>query len=123
MRYSFILLLGVLLLSCDGQSRDRRAARGEDYVSDPSHLYFKNIRSKDYVAIPLEEGVDAYRHDELSPTEHLLIVDRWLEDRAELRQDEQVLPPARARVLRDSLRRQARSPALEVVEDYLRLVE
>ncbi len=123
MRYLPLFVVSVLLFACDGASRDRRAARGEDYVSDPSHLYFKNIRSKDYVAVTLEEGVEAYRHDELIAAEDLLIVDYWLEDRAELRRDGELLSLAQARGWRDSLRRQDRSAALQVVEDYLRLLE
>ncbi|MBB4080049.1 hypothetical protein GGR28_002679 [Lewinella aquimaris] len=122
MRSLSLVFLCFFLSACDGNTRDRRAARGEDYVSDPDHLFFLNTRSRDYRAVGLEEGVDAYRHDELTESDHLLIIDRWIEDRAQLVARDAVLSVSQVLTLRDSLRRQDRSAALEVVEDYLRLV-
>lgn len=118
-----VALLGLVfvLSDCDGDSRNRHAARGEDYVSDPDHLFFKNTRSRDYRSETISEGVDAYYHDDLQPPRTYVIIDYWLEDRAELLVEEQKMSGAGARVLRDSLRRLDRSAALEVVEDYLRL--
>ncbi|MCP9237807.1 hypothetical protein [Lewinella sp. JB7] len=108
--------------ACDGSTRDRRAARGQDFVSDPDHLYFLNIRSRDYHSETVAEGTDVYRHDELTSGDGPVIVDRWLEDRAELVWKGLPIPLPQIRELRDSLRRGDRSAALEVVEDYLRLV-
>jgi len=121
LRLSVLLCLTLLLFDCDGDSRNRHAARGDDYVSDPDHLFFKNTRSRDYRSETLAEGVDAYHHDELQMTPTYIIIDYWLEDRAELRVGGQKITVAGSRVLRDSLRRLDRSAALEVVEDYLRL--
>ena len=121
LRLSVLLCVAFLMLDCDGDSRNRHAARGEDYVSDPDHLFFKNTRSRDYRSETLRKGVDAYYHDDLRPPRTYVIIDYWLEDRAELRVEGQVVTGARARVLRDSLQRLDRSAALEVVEDYLRL--
>ncbi len=123
MRYLSVPFLCFLFLACEGNTGDRRAARGEDFVSDPSHLYFLNIRSKDYRSVTLEQGVDAFYHDELPDPEPLVIIDRWLEDRAELQRAEMVLSLDQVQALRDSLRLADRSAELEVVEDYLRMIE
>jgi hypothetical protein len=122
MRY-LVIICFLLLTTCDGQTRERRQARGDDFVSDPDHLYFKNVRSRDYRAVTLAEGVDAYYHDELADPEQLVIVDRWLEDRAELLYDNSVVTPTAARELTEALRREQpdNEAAREVIADYLRL--
>lgn len=117
----FCLLSLFLLAGCDGETRNRRAARGTDFVSDPDHLFFLNTRARDYRSLTLEEGVDMYYHDGIEGSE-IVIVDRWIDDRALLKVDGKEVGLKRARTMRDSLRRLDRSAALEVVEDYLRLV-
>ena len=121
LRFSLCFCLCLLLGSCEGDTRNRRAARGDDFVSDPDHLFFKNTRSRDYRSETLAEGVEAYYHDELTESASYVIVDYWLEDRAELRKGGEVISLAGTRVLKDSLQRQDRSAALEVIEDYLRM--
>lgn len=116
----FSLVL-VLATACEGDSRNRRASRGVDFVSDPDHLYFKNIRAGDYRSEEVREGVDAYYHDGQTETPPLVIYDYWLEDRAELQQGDHVFTDAEAREYLARLRRQDRSAATEVVEDYLRM--
>ena len=111
-----------LLLACEGQGRERRAARGDTFVSDPDHLFFQNIRSRDYREITLEEGINAYYHDEQEADPELVIVDYWLEDRALLLADERTLSVGQALQIRDSLRTTNAKASLEVLEDYLRLV-
>ena len=119
--FSLCVLCLLLLGSCDGETRNRRAARGADFVSDPDHLFFLNTRARDYRSHRLEEGIDAYYHDGIDGAE-LVIIDRWIDDRALLQVNGTAVDLARARTMRDSLRRLDRSAALEVVEDYLRLV-
>ena len=85
----FLPLLPILLflVACDGRARERRAARGPGYVSDPAHLFFRNTRARDYRSREPEAGVTIYEHDELVGSRAGLqpyIIDRWLEDRAEL---------------------------------------
>ncbi|WP_116126029.1 hypothetical protein [Lewinella sp. IMCC34183] len=127
---SLCFLCCLLLSGCEGDARNRRAARGADYVSDPDHLYFKNVRSRDYATTSPEEGVDVYTHADLGDPSDLYIIDRWLEDRAELSWAGRVLEPAEALKLRRQLRtgggpfpdEQRRAAAVETVEDYLRMV-
>lgn len=115
-------MLLLVILACDGRTRERRTARGENFVSDPDHLFFKNTRSRDYRSLVLEEGVDAYYHDELREGEEAIIIDRWIEDRAVLMVNDVRIEVSEARSMRDSLRQFNRSAELEVVEDFLRLV-
>ena len=133
MRILSLCCLCILLLAgCEGDARNRRAARGPDYVSDPDHLYFKNVRSRDYLSVTREEGADVYTHAELGDSPDLYIIDRWLEDRADLWWEGRVLPHDEVLELRQRLRgapgpdvfpdEQARSAAVETVEDYLRMV-
>ncbi|THH39810.1 hypothetical protein [Neolewinella litorea] len=130
---SLCCLCSLLLLpACDGQTRERRTARGEDFVSDPDHLYFRNVRSRDYRAVTLSEGLEAYYHDDLEGEPSLIIRDNWLDDRAELLLGDRPLSLPEVRELYDRLRSgSAESPysddrqrraATEVVEDYLRLI-
>jgi hypothetical protein len=122
MRYPLLLLPVIFLVACDGQTRERRQARGDTYVSDPDHLYFKNIRSRDYQSVRLEEGVDAYYHDELSDPEALYIVDRWLDDEALLFRNQLVVPVDRVAALKEAYRDRADAAAArEVIVDYLRM--
>ena len=125
-----LFLLCVLLAACDGNTRDRRAARGDDYVSAPDHLYFQNIRSRDYLAVTPQEGIVAYHHDELGADAKLVLVEYWLEDRAELQLDGQALARDQVTALRQAVEKgksvafnedKVRAAALEVVDDYLRL--
>lgn len=118
--------------ACDGNTRARKTARGQDFVSDPDHLYFLNVRSRDYRVVSLAEGLDAYLHEDLPGDPELTIRDNWLEDRAQLLLDDRPLPPDAVRELHQKLRTGAadtpftdertRKAATEVVEDYLRLV-
>ncbi|WP_420459184.1 hypothetical protein [Neolewinella sp.] len=130
MRLLLLFLLCVLLTACDGNTRDRRAARGGDYVSAPDHLYFQNIRSRDYRAVTPEQGIVAYHHDDLGADAELVLVEYWLEDRAELQLDGQSLARDQVTALRQAVATgksvafsedKARAAALEVVDDYLRL--
>ena len=116
------LFLCLALTACDGDTRQRRADRGADYVSDPDHLYFMNTRSRDYRQVTLAEGTDAYHHDEQTGEARFVIVDLWLEDRALLLRNDETLSVADARTTLAALRGQDRTAATEVVEDYLRLV-
>ena len=130
MRLLPLLLLCILFAACDGNTRDRRAARGDTYVSAPDHLYFQNIRSRDYLALTPEEGIVAYHHDELGIDAKLVLIEYWLEDRAELQLDGQALARDQVTALRQAVEKgkslafsedKARAAALEVVDDYLRL--
>ncbi|CAH1002345.1 hypothetical protein LEM8419_03252 [Neolewinella maritima] len=130
MRILSLCCFCLLLAACDGATRDRRAARGDAYVSAPDHLYFQNIRSRDYQSATLDEGIESYRHDALEGGGDLLLVEHWLEDRAELRLDGQVLTRTEVLELQRGLQTgkeerfaedEARAAALEVVQDYLRL--
>ncbi len=130
MRLLVLFLLCILITACDGGTRDRRAARGDDYVSAPDHLYFQNIRSRDYRAATPEEGIVAYHHDDLGTGAKLVLVEYWLEDRAELQLDGQALAHDQVAALRQAVQTgksvafsedKARAAALEVVDDYLRL--
>lgn len=83
-----ILLFGLFLSSCEGNTAARKAARGPDYVSAPDRLYFKNTRLRHYAADERREDITVYRHDDLLESEATLlpaIVDYWLEDRANIR--------------------------------------
>ena len=132
LRFLLLSTLFLLLLHCDGKTRERRADRGDHYVSDPDHLFFMNTRSRDYHQTTPREGVDVFRHDDLPGPPELLIRNNWLEDRADLLLDGRILEPAEARALRDRLGSPrdtsafrtdgARKAAAEVLADYLRLV-
>ena len=84
----FFLLLPLLgLLACQGNTEERRAARGVNYVSEPSHYYFKNVRLRSYAETDLSEGVRAYVHADLTASTSALqpyILDHWYEDKATL---------------------------------------
>ncbi len=90
MSRSLLLSLPLFLLllpSCTGDTASRRAARGEFYVSDPDHLYFKNTRARNYRAEEVAEKLTLYYHDELSAAKsrlELVITDNWLTDDARL---------------------------------------
>ncbi len=82
------LFLLFLLASCVGDTAERKAARGEHFVSIPDRLYFKNTRIRHYQAEERGEDLVVYRHDKLlaSPAQLLpTLDDYWLEDRALLR--------------------------------------
>ncbi|MBC6994411.1 hypothetical protein QWY85_01650 [Neolewinella lacunae] len=82
------LLVLFLLASCVGETAERKAARGEHFVSIPDRLYFKNTRIRHYQAEERGEDLVVYRHDKLlaSPAQLLPVLeDYWLEDRALLR--------------------------------------
>lgn len=88
MRYLILALSLMLLTACEGNTAARKAARGDDYVSAPDRIYFKNTRLRNYAADERREDVTIYRHDDLWESESVLlpaIVDHWLEDRADLR--------------------------------------
>ncbi len=128
---SLCCLCLVLLTACEGGARERRAARGEDYVSDPDHLYFRNIRGRDYRSRTIEEGVDRYVHDDLGEEANLYILDRWLEDRAELVWDDRILTAGEVSDLQRTLQSEpgghlypeaaSLKAAQETVGDYRRL--
>ncbi|WP_116106842.1 hypothetical protein [Lewinella sp. IMCC34191] len=125
-------MLCILMTACDGDTRNRRAERGDNYVSDPDHLFFMNTRSRDYRSTTVEEGIDVFRHGDLEGEHELLIRNNWLEDRAELLLDGRVLSTTEARRLRDQLGSgndtlelttdTQREAVAAVLTDYLRLV-
>ena len=83
----FVLLMLVVLAGCQGSTQERRAARGVNYVSEPSHYYFKNVRLRSYAETDLSEGVRAYVHADLAASPSALqpyILDYWYEDKATL---------------------------------------
>ncbi|MEM6769249.1 MAG: hypothetical protein AAF597_01585 [Bacteroidota bacterium] len=84
-----LLFLPVFVLtSCEGNTAARKAARGPDYVPAPNRLYFKNTRIRHYAADERRQEVTVYRHDDLhasAATLLPLILDYWLEDRANIR--------------------------------------
>ncbi|MGB3801824.1 MAG: hypothetical protein WA952_18545 [Lewinella sp.] len=124
--------LCLLLVACDGDTRNRRAERGENFVSDPDHLYFMNTRSRDYLSTTVEEGVEVFRYDDLDGDPDLLIRNNWLDDRADLILEGRILSLVEVRRLRDQLRggqdslelatNAQREAVTEVIADYLRLV-
>ena len=99
MRFSclFLLLPFLLLTACEGNTRQRKAARGANFVSDPDHLYFKNVRARHYRAEEVDNRATIYRHDDLyaSPANfRLALIDNWLDDRATLRYEVNAAHPA-----------------------------
>lgn len=88
MRLLLFILLPILLTTCEGNTAARKAARGEDFVAEPNRLYFKNTRTRNYVADERREDITVYRHGKLLASEATLlpvIADHWLEDRANIR--------------------------------------
>lgn len=74
--------------ACEGNTNARKAARGENFVPDPNHLYFLNTRVRHYRAEEVTNRATIYRHDALfnSPARLLpVLVDNWLQDRAIIR--------------------------------------
>ena len=87
-KYLPLLLLLPVLLACEGNTAARKAARGENFVSDPDHLYFKNTRAHHYAAEEITQRATIYRHDGLFKSEANLrptLIDNWLQDRAIIR--------------------------------------
>ena len=89
---SLARLLPVLLLlaltACTGRTAERKLARGSNFVSDPDHLYFKNVRARHYRAQEITNRATLYRHDDLfasAATLRPVLVDNWLQDRAIIR--------------------------------------
>lgn len=86
-----LLTLPLLLLTaCQGKTQERRAARGENYVPDADHLYFKNTRLREYAAEDKAEGLTIYTHDDVleGPARVVpILIDNWINDRARLRFD------------------------------------
>ena len=82
------LLLALILIclsACDGGTRERKAARGENYVADPNYLYFKNTRQREYRVDDRGEAGNYFTHDKLYQSTASLIpviYDNWLDDRA-----------------------------------------
>ena len=132
--FRLVSALGLCLLcfGCEGDTRNRRVERGDNFVSDPDHLFFMNTRSRDYRSSTPEEGVDLFRHDDLDGDPELIIRNNWLDDRAELLLRGDVLTPAEVLRLRDEIGSGSgdlkfssdaeRDAVLEVLADYLRLV-
>jgi hypothetical protein len=82
----FFLLLA--LTACEGNTAARKAARGTNFVPDPNHIYFKNIRARHYRATEVTNRATLYHHEDLYDSEaHLLteLVDNWIQDRALIR--------------------------------------
>ena len=83
-----LLAPGLLLLclaACEGGAKDRKAARGENYVADPNYLYFKNTRQREYRVDDRGEAGNYFTHDDLYNSAASLlpvIYDNWLDDRA-----------------------------------------
>ena len=85
-----LLCLLFLLSACEGNTRQRRADRGENYVPDADHLFFKNTRQREYAAEERAEGLTVFLHDDLRASNARvvpIIIDNWLNDRARLRFD------------------------------------
>ena len=83
----FLLLLFPFLWACDGNTTARKAARGENYVPAPNRIFFKNTRARHYTAEDLPANFTVYRHEDILASDAALIpaiVDRWIEDRAQL---------------------------------------
>ena len=132
LRQFFGATIFILILACNGDSANRRADRGENFVSDPDHLYFMNARSRLYRSTTVEEGIDVFRHDDLTEGPDLLIRNNWLEDRADLVLNGRIISPEKARRLRSQVQTRKdtlgltadgqREAVTEVLTDYLRLV-
>lgn len=83
---TFILLLA--LTTCEGNTAARKAARGTNFVPDPNHIYFKNIRARHYRATEVTNRATLYHHEDLYDSEARLLaelVDNWIQDRALIR--------------------------------------
>jgi len=88
MHFYLPLLLLVLLTACDGNTAARKAARGENFVAAPNHIFFKNTRARHYRAEEIAERATIYRHDNLFDSDARLrpaLIDNWLQDRALIR--------------------------------------
>lgn len=88
LKYLALLLLFPLVFACEGNTAARKAARGENFVSDPDHIYFKNTRARHYAAEEITQRATIYRHDGLFESEANLrpiMIDNWLQDRAVIR--------------------------------------
>ena len=97
MRWMLPLSLFLFFSACDGDTVDRKELRGVNFVSDPDHLYFKNVRARHYRAEDVPNRATIYRHDDLydSPANfRLALIDNWLEDRATLRYEVRTEHPA-----------------------------
>ena len=124
--------LCLLCIACEGDTRSRRSERGDNFVSDPDHLFFMNTRSREYRSSTPQEGVELFRHDDLDGDPELIIRNNWLTDRADLLLGQAVLSPEEAARLQNEIAAGAgelvfsseaqREAALEVLADYLRLV-
>lgn len=87
LRYLPLILL-LALTACEGNTAARKAARGTNFVPDPNHIYFKNIRARHYSTTEVTNRATLYHHDGLYDSEaHLLVelVDNWIQDRALIR--------------------------------------
>ncbi|MFT5997586.1 MAG: hypothetical protein ACI81P_000031 [Neolewinella sp.] len=84
----FPLLVLLLCCACEGKTAARKAARGPNFVPDPNHLFFKNMRARHYRAEEITNRATIYRHDGLFKSEaHLrpVLIDNWLQDQAVIR--------------------------------------
>jgi len=85
---SFLLaLIPFFFTACEGNTAARKAARGENFVPAPNRIFFKNTRARQYAAEDLPANFTVYRHEDLLASDAALIpaiVDRWIEDRAQL---------------------------------------
>ena len=80
-------LLFLFCLACDGGTKSRKAARGENFVPDPNALFFKNTRQRDYRSVDRGDGGNYFTHQDLYGSGAKLIPvihDDWLDDRAYL---------------------------------------
>ncbi|NJC27758.1 hypothetical protein [Neolewinella antarctica] len=84
----FLPLLFLLsILSCDGNTKARKAARGENFVPDPNYLFFTNTRQQQYRLVSAGEAGNYFTHDDLLNSDAALVPvihDDWLDDRAYL---------------------------------------
>ncbi|TXF89195.1 hypothetical protein FUA23_11835 [Neolewinella aurantiaca] len=88
LKYLPLLLIFTLFSACEGNTAARKAARGENFVSDPDHLYFKNIRARHYAGEEVAQRATIFRHDALFISDANLrpvLIDNWLQDRAIIR--------------------------------------
>ncbi len=85
----YYLLLGLLFYACE-RPKPQKVFTGEKQfrTTDPSRLYFNNIRSSNYYKkrIP-NTKVDTYRHRKFSYTDkrpilYATIINRWMEEEA-----------------------------------------
>jgi len=82
------LILLLTLTACEGNTAARKAARGTNFVPDPNHIYFKNIRTRHYRATEVTNRATLYHHEDLYDSEARLLaelVDNWIQDRALIR--------------------------------------